>query len=202
MLPRRNTKNVAPNYISPQPTNGSVGGRRPLSLATNRQPFRAFTAQMVGTESLVPETSPRGIPPIPLQPLPHLPPGSSGLRRQSTRHNTDETYNSSSEGRNPPQPPNIAPMPSPHLDSSPTHYEPAGISEGIHAGVWPTYNKVSQEFDEKRLKQWNDDLDVLLIFVSLVVRAINDFDRVDTRFLRPPCSLPSSQPSSSGPSMT
>jgi len=39
----------------------------------------------------------------------------------------------------------------------------------MHAGVWPTYNKVSQEFDEKRLKKWNEDLDVLLIFVSLVV---------------------------------
>ena len=181
MLPRRNAKNVAPNYVSPQPTNGSVGSRRPLSLATNRQPFRAFTAQMVGAESLVPETSPQGIPPIPLQPLAHLPPGSSGLRRQSTRHNTDEPHRSASDECNPPQPPNIAPVPPPRLDSSPAHHEPAGISEGIHAGVWPTYNKVSQEFDEKRLKQWNDDLDVLLIFVSIVFRGIIDFDRTDTR---------------------
>ena len=56
-----------------------------------------------------------------------------------------------------------------HSDSNPPHFETAGISEGMHAGVWPTYNKVSQEFDEKRLKKWNEDLDVLLIFVSLVV---------------------------------
>ena len=56
-----------------------------------------------------------------------------------------------------------------HSDSSSPPYETTGISEGVHAGVWATYNKVSQEFDEKRLKKWNDDLDVLLIFVSLVV---------------------------------
>jgi hypothetical protein len=33
--------------------------------------------------------------------------------------------------------------------------------------VWPTYNKLSKEFDEKNLEKWNSDLDVLLIFVSL-----------------------------------
>jgi len=48
-------------------------------------------------------------------------------------------------------------------------YETVGLSEGVHAGVWATYNRISQEFDEKRLKKWNEDLDVLLIFVSLVV---------------------------------
>ena len=57
-----------------------------------------------------------------------------------------------------------------HSDSSLPPYETTGISEGVHAGIWATYNKVSQEFDEKRLKKWNDDLDVLLIFVSLVVK--------------------------------
>jgi len=57
-----------------------------------------------------------------------------------------------------------------HLDSSPPSYETAGTSEGVHAGFWPTYNKVSQAFDEKRLKKWNDDLDILLIFVSLMVK--------------------------------
>jgi hypothetical protein len=182
MLPRRDPKNVASNYVSPQPASGSVGSRRPLRLVTNRQPFRAVTAQMFGTESPVSETSPQEIPPISprLVPLPHLPPGSSGLRRQSTRCNTHETHSSASEERNPPQPPNAMPVPPPRSDSGPAHYEPAGISEGIHAGVWPTYNKVSQEFDEKRLKQWNDDLDVLLIFVSLVVRLVVDSDRIDT----------------------
>jgi hypothetical protein len=54
-----------------------------------------------------------------------------------------------------------------HSDSNP---KPAGISEDLHAGVWHTYNKVSQEFDEKRLKKWNEDLDTLLILVSLVVK--------------------------------
>lgn len=60
-------------------------------------------------------------------------------------------------------------MPSPHSDSDPPHYESADISGGIHANVWPTYNKISQEFDEKTLSKWNTDLDVLLIFVSLAL---------------------------------
>jgi len=63
----------------------------------------------------------------------------------------------------------------PEDPGSPRH-EAAAISEGIHAGIWPTYNKVSQEFDEKRFKRWNEDLDVLLIFVSPVI----DPDRADT----------------------
>jgi len=60
-----------------------------------------------------------------------------------------------------------------HLDSSSPSYETVGTSQGVHAGFWPTYNKVSQEFDEKRLKKWNDDLDILLIFVSLMVKGDN-----------------------------
>ena len=62
------------------------------------------------------------------------------------------------------------PKPSTHSNSSSPPYETAGLSEGVHAGIWATYNKVSQEFDEKKLKKWNEDLDVLLIFVSLVVK--------------------------------
>jgi len=54
-------------------------------------------------------------------------------------------------------------------DSSSPLYEAAGPFEGMHAGFWPIYNKISQEFDEKRLGKWDRDLDVLLIFVSLVV---------------------------------
>ena len=92
-------------------------------------------------------------------------------------------------------------IPPPRSDSGPAHYESTGVSEGIHAGVWPTYNKVSQEFDEKRLKQWNDDLDVLLIFVSLCGRGVNWFRWVNTIY-RPPCSPPSSQHSLSGLSVT
>jgi len=54
-------------------------------------------------------------------------------------------------------------------DSSSPPYETARTFEGMYAGFWPIYNKVSQEFDEKRLGKWDRDLDVLLIFVSLVV---------------------------------
>ena len=64
----------------------------------------------------------------------------------------------------------LGPEFSPHPDSSLPNPETAGTSEGVHARVWPTYNDISEKFDEKRLKKWNDDLDVLLIFVSLVVK--------------------------------
>jgi hypothetical protein len=57
---------------------------------------------------------------------------------------------------------------SPRSDSGSPHYKPTDISGGVHADVWPTYNKISQELDEKKLTKWNSDLDVLLIFVSLV----------------------------------
>jgi len=60
-------------------------------------------------------------------------------------------------------------MASARSDSSgPPQYESAAITGGIHAKVWPTYNRISKESDEKMLEKWNSDLDVLLIFVSLV----------------------------------
>ena len=62
-------------------------------------------------------------------------------------------------------------MPTPHLDSGPHHYESADISGGTHANVWPIYNEISKEVDKKRLDKWNDDLDVLLIFVGLMIGA-------------------------------
>lgn len=86
-------------------------------------------------------------------PSPHL-----GPSRDYYNHNTaDYTYRFDT-------------TPSVRSDSGPPHYESADISGGIHANVWPTYNKISQEFDDKRLAKWNADLDVLLIFVSLMIR--------------------------------
>ena len=49
----------------------------------------------------------------------------------------------------------------------PPNYGSADISRSIHEKVWHTYNKVSQEFDEKKLEKWNKDLEALLLFVSL-----------------------------------
>ena len=203
MLPRRRSTKptLDPSPLLP-PTSGSASSRRPLNLVTHQHPFRASTAQAIGTESPVSE-----IPPIPPRPATFLPspPSSSGPRRQQTRYDTLETlYSPSFEERVQSQPLNIMPMPVPSVPQTPEPptspmrsrqpagggiggfapipkfnaysdsglppYETAGTSEGPHAGIWATYNKVSQEFDEKRLKKWNDDLDVLLIFVSLVVK--------------------------------
>ena len=230
MLPRRNSTHTTPSHVPPHLASGSVGGRRPLSLVTAQQAFRASTALTVETESPVSEMSPQEqAPPMPPRPtsFPHLPPGNGGLKRRSTRRDTYETCRSAPEENDQPQlpsmpmptipqisePPTPTPtrprqpapgggvggftptspyhgsnrdyshhntgyypyrfdtMPSPRSDSDPPHYESADISGGIHAEVWPIYNKISQEFDEKRLDKWNKDLDVLLIFVSLVVRA-------------------------------
>ena len=53
--------------------------------------------------------------------------------------------------------------------SGPSHYTSADVSGGVHAHVWPIYNTVSQTFDQKLSSRWNDDLDVMLIFVSLIL---------------------------------
>ena len=79
----------------------------------------------------------------------------------------------------------VPPSPS---DAGPPEWT-ANICDGIHADVWPTYNKISQEYDEKRLAKWSTDLDVLLIFVRLRGWLVINFDRANT-FRRPPCSLP------------
>ena len=227
MLPRRNSANVTPGHIPPRPTRGSVDGRRPLSLITTQQTFRASMALTAETESPESEISPQDFPPVPPpRPIPssHAAPSDSELRRQSTRGDTNETFRSALEEHDPSRPPRIPiptisefselppttptrlrqlasgggvggftpvsprrgssrdystvdytyrfdTMPSPRTDSGPPHYESANISGGIHANVWPAYNRISQEFDEKRLEKWNTDLDVLLIFVSLTVGA-------------------------------
>ena len=237
MLPRRNSANVTSDHVSPRPTSGSFAGRQPLSIATNQQTFRASTFETLETESPQSETSPQpqATPSIPPRPpaFPQLPPRVSGLRRQSTRHNTYDTYATVYEEHVPAssQPPSIMPMPglpfaqaSGHppptpmrpqqpapgggvggfaaaipfrhdpsrndprhnttdythrfgtmplarSDSSPPQYESAAVTGGIHAKVWPTYNKISKEFDDKKLEKWNSDLDVLLIFVSLVLES-------------------------------
>ena len=234
MLPRRDSTLPSQGYVSPRPSSGSFGGRRPLSLVTNQKTFRAATSQTEETESPQSETSPQDIsaappttaPPMPPRPppFPQLPPRNSGLRRQSTRRDTCESFSSAQDFPPQSQPPNIMPMPplpsrspvhpstpkrlrlpfsegvggfvppsprhgtgrgysnqytadytyrfdtmpSPRSDSGSPHYKPADISGGIHANVWPTYNKISQELDEKKLTKWNTDLDVLLIFVSLL----------------------------------
>ena len=150
------------------------------------------------------------VPPLlPRQSHPHLPPGDGELGRQSTQRNTYDTRRPapeeevSSQGTSEHPPTSVRPLqhapgggaggfasipPPPHntadyayrFYSPPAYNEPAGISEGIHVRLWPTYNKVSQEFDEKRLKLWNEDLDVLLIFVSLVGCSLIPI-RTDTR---------------------
>ena len=231
MLPRRNSTTPGPGQASPRPTSGTSTGRRPLSLFTGQNLSPASIDQAVETESPQSDTFPQDTPitpPIPPRPsshFPQLPPGNSGLRRQSTRRNAYESFNSAPEVPLQSQPPNIIPMPapllpqssthppptpivfhppapgegvggfaatslpqrgssrenlpqdtsdyphgfdmpSPHSDSGSPHYESADISGGVHADVWSTYNKISQEFDEKNLAKWNTDLDVLLIFVS------------------------------------
>ena len=51
--------------------------------------------------------------------------------------------------------------------NSPQH-KPTALTGDIHEKIWPTYNKISKEFDSKILEKSDSDLDVLLIFVSLV----------------------------------
>ena len=84
--------------------------------------------------------------------------------------------------------------PSARSNLDPPQHKPAALTGDVHAKIWPTYNKISKEFDGKILEKSDSDLEVLLIFVSLV-----DSDRTDT-ICRPLCSLQSSQVFSSSPS--
>lgn len=61
-------------------------------------------------------------------------------------------------------------IPPPHSDFKWSYYDPADISDEIHANVWSIYNIISKEADEKMLFKWSTDLDSLLIFVSLIIR--------------------------------
>ena len=58
-------------------------------------------------------------------------------------------------------------MPSARSDSDPPHNQSGDVTGGAHADVWPIYNKISKEHDDKMLTKWNSDLDVLLVFVSV-----------------------------------
>ena len=105
-------------------------------------------------------------PPLtPARPQPHVPAEgiAGGFADPSTRHEYDREhfhkYTTDYTNR-------FDRIPSLREDSESPHYESADISGGIHADVWPTYNKFSKEFDENNLEKWNKDLDVLLIFVS------------------------------------
>ena len=59
--------------------------------------------------------------------------------------------------------------PPPTTNSGPSHYTSADVSGGVYAHMWPIYNRVSQESDQKLFSRWSDDLDLLLLFVSLLL---------------------------------
>ena len=151
MLPRRRLRNTTPNYVSQQQASGSVDDRQQPNLVTNQAPPRRPTAQTSTAESPVSEAPTLDIPTPTSPPMP-------GSKRQSTRRGTHEPYTPTSEPKYP------------RRESGPAHYEAEDVPEDMHARIWPTYNKVSRELDEKASRQLNDDLDVLLIFVSLSVR--------------------------------
>ena len=177
MLPHRHSIDATINH-SPSLLMGSpVIGSRSLNLVTHQQPFRALTSQTVEAGSFISETTP---PPIQSQPVsPFQPPsGNSGSRRQPSRHDTQGT-SWSGAGRSA-----STPKPATRSGPSPPPYETAGTSEGMHAEFWPTYIKASREFDERRLGKSDRDLDILLVFVSLVVMGesmITDLDWTDPR---------------------
>jgi len=149
MLPHRRSKNVAPNYISPQPAGGSFSVRQQPSKVTDREPLRMSTAHTVEAESPVGQKSPQEIPPLPPRPAipPQLPSGSSRLRWQSTRRDTYKThYSPDSEERNPPQPPNIVPALPLRSDS-----RPAPVSSGAVKNASILFRKFLQGVINRRL---------------------------------------------------
>ena len=146
-LRRQTTRHTYDTYTSPLEEHGPGSSQPPSIMSMPSPPF----SQVSGHP-----------PPTPMRPRQPAPGGGIGGFAAVTpfhhdpRHDTvDYAYRFDT-------------MPSVRSDSGPPHYESAAVTGGIHAKVWPTYNKISKEFDDKRLEKWNSDLDVLLIFVSLV----------------------------------
>jgi hypothetical protein len=149
MLPHRNFSNVTTRV-----TGGSAGGGRPLSLLMSTQPIPQITEPP---------------PPASIRPRQYTPDSDVGRSTPTSSPHLGSGRNYDYSHKTADYAYRFDTMPSPRSDSGPPYYESADISGGIHANVWPTYNKVSQEFDEMRLAKWNTDLDVLLVFVSLIV---------------------------------
>ena len=153
-----------------QPAGDFVGGFRVGS--PSRLPPRPAAFSRLPSGPLLPSST-MPIPTMPFLQIPGRPPPTpggfigefqagpphqhgAGRDRSDSRHNTTGHTNWF----------NI--MPFFRSDSGPSHHKSADVTGGVHARVWPTYNKKSQEFDEKMLARWNYDLDTLLIFVSLL----------------------------------
>ena len=136
-----------------------------------RQSTRRNTYETFGSALESPlQSRPPVIMPMPIPQLPHSPvhPPLSPIRSRQPAPGEGVggfTYSSQYTGDRY----RLDAMSSPRSDSGPPHYKPADVSGGIHANVWPTYNKISQEFDQKKLEKWNKDLDLLLIFVSHIL---------------------------------
>ena len=113
-----------------------------------------FPSQVQPPDIMMPSPRPLQIPvyPHPIQP-PQPVPGEGVGGFTHFRQYTADAYR-------------LDAMPSPYSDSGSRNYKPGDVSGGIHADVWPTYNKISEDFDQKKLDKWNKDLDLLLIFVS------------------------------------
>ena len=197
MPPRERVPSMPPRPVSFPQLPPSNGGLRRQSTRRNTYEIYPSTSDDIGQSQSpsMPIPALRRFPqPPPLTPVQQAPGGGvGGFTPTSPYHGPSRDYLH--------YPHRVDTMPSPRPDSGPPYYESADISGGIHAEVWPTYNKISQEFDEKRLEKWNKDLDVLLLFVSLMVGARHSLRSANVTVHRPPCFLPSSRPSSSGPLM-
>jgi len=146
--------------VFPDPPRGIGGFRRPSTRRDTHE-----------TSTLAPEEHAPILPQPPSMPLPQVP-GHSRAQTQQL-----------GQGGGAGKPPAATPFHNKtadyayRLDTTPfvggsnpdsLQHEPAALTGDIHAKIWPTYNKISKEFDRKILEKSDSDLDVLLIFVSLV----------------------------------
>jgi hypothetical protein len=163
--------------VPPQPVSlfpsppGNSGHTRHDTLETLYSPAieehdlpQSSIAMPVPTPSVSKTPEPPASPLRPRQPAPGS--GAGGFAIPSPHRESSHDYFRYSSTDDTPF---FDPKFSPRSDPGSPPYETAGVPEGIHGGIWAAYNRVSQEVDEKKLTRWNEDLDVLLIFVSLAV---------------------------------
>jgi len=170
---------TSPQEVPPLPSRPTSFPNLPPGLrrrSTRRSTYETCSSAL--QEHVTVPSQPPNITPIPTSPLPQVseppptpvrpqqPPVPSGgaggfTALSSPRHGSSREYSHHSTADY-----------TYRFDSSPRpapDYGSPYITGGIHAKVWPTYNKISREFDKERFTKWDADLDVLLIFVSLTI---------------------------------
>ena len=146
----RSRQLVFPDFLP-----GTGGFRRPTRCDTH-ETFTSAPEEYAPTSPQPPPRVPE-LPPTEIQQQPVRGGGAGKPPATTPFHNKTANYDY-----------RLDTTPSAQSNPDSPQHKPAALTGDAYAKIWPTYNKISKEFDSKILEKSDSDLDVLLIFVSLV----------------------------------